>query len=309
MYRFLEMYQQYLPKSFCPFLSKSFPQLKFDNIKRIIDQDLGIDLDDNNENNVAADQTSDTDVLSLLKNLNEKLHAKETRNQELENMVQPLTEENEMLKEQLKQRGFNIANMRRLFGATGFQEKIDEFLESKKTKFTEKLDQMEQKLKTLQDLKTSSLEKLTTQRKSTGQDTNERLKTILEENEKLLARIKTVEAEAFEANRALKAQNEEVGRLVNELVALRVERDDIAEDLQMIKMEKLLNQEKKNEDLLVAPVDAGLEKKEQELNEEKKDVQSGQEELEKDEEAELQKHLGANKDMRTMLLAELGIVL
>jgi hypothetical protein len=35
-YRFLKNWQDYLPKTFCPFFSKQFLPINFDNIKRIL---------------------------------------------------------------------------------------------------------------------------------------------------------------------------------------------------------------------------------------------------------------------------------
>ena len=146
--RFLEMYQQFLPKSFCPFLSKSFPTLRFENIKRMVDQDLNISLTETVQS--FGRPSSEADILKLLKNLNDNLESKDIKNKGLEDNLQLLREENEKLREQLKQRALNVPNLRKLFGATGFQEKIDDFLNAYKFRFIDKIDQIEKRVKDLQ---------------------------------------------------------------------------------------------------------------------------------------------------------------
>src|SRR4051812_35609256 len=109
LFSFAEMYQQFLPKSFCPFLSKPFPQLKFESIRRMIDQDLSLTFNEN----ISMRSNSDADILKLLKNLNENIDSKDIKNKELENHTEALELENERLKDQLKQRVLNVSNLRK----------------------------------------------------------------------------------------------------------------------------------------------------------------------------------------------------
>lgn len=290
---FLEVYQQYLPKSFCPFLSKTFPQLNFESIRRMIDQDVGVDFNDSTSNKGNAE----SDMLKLLQNLNNNLETKDNKNKELENLLEEVREENEKLKEQMERRIFSVTNLRRLLGASGFQEKIDDFLGSYKQKVSEKIDQIEKRVMTLQNDKLDFVNKTLSEHQEKLKLNNENevekiteLETLIKEkdneikslselihekelaNKKLEKHRTDIQNELEESLRKNEAFIEKNKALKGQQLQLITEKEDLIEKMKKLEQEiasltQIANElsQKENEEKSKNTQD--LDKKEAELKE------------------------------------------
>jgi len=207
---FLENYQQFLPKSFCPFLSKTFPQLNFDHIRRMIDQDICTEMNDFIQYSNRASNDEAAETLRLIKNLTNNVDTKEKRMNELAESLQKMHEENETLKGQLKHKLLSVENMRKLLGETNFEERVQEYAVSLRDAFANKISQLEEKVAQLHGEKLSALNKKLGEYKANFSVSNSATNEKLESYE---ARVKEMEEKIQELNATLESTQDTKKRI------------------------------------------------------------------------------------------------
>jgi len=179
-------------------ISETFPQLNFDHIRRMIDQDLNTEMNDFIQYSNRASNDEAAETLRLIKNLTNNVETKEKRMNELAESLQKMHEENETLKGQLKHKLLNVDNMRKLLGETNFEEKVQEYAASLRDALVNKVSQLEKRVADLQNDKFAAVKKKIAEEKS----------NMSACNSLVTAKLEGYEAEVREREEKVKALNE-----------------------------------------------------------------------------------------------------
>jgi Chromosome segregation ATPases len=88
---------------------------------------------------------------------------RENKINELEEVIKKMQEENEKLKDQVKNKGLTVNNLRKLLGVTGYQDKLDQLVNTTQNTYEIKIKLLEEKISTLAKQK---IQELTTKLKN-----------------------------------------------------------------------------------------------------------------------------------------------
>lgn len=145
----MKKYSAYLPKSFCPMLSKSFPRINFEYLQKLINEDESFSL--SRSFSSSTNMNENGRVIQLLKTLNATAETKECRIQELEDMLKAQAEYLNKFKGQLlRPKPITSSDLNELLEKNGFQEKVKSMFNEMNEKCQNHLDILQQQLENLQ---------------------------------------------------------------------------------------------------------------------------------------------------------------
>ena len=231
----MKKYSAYLPKSFCPMLSKSFPRINFEYLQKLVNEDESFSLSRSFSGSMNMNENGR--VIQLLKTLNATSQTKEMRIQELEDMLKAQTEYLNKFKGQLRPKLMDSSDLNELLEKNGFQDKVNSMTNEMSQKYQSQLDILQQSLENLQLMKIEPFEAAIKKiREEIGADS-------IEDQGKGVAKLVKELKERYEKKihnhiRALEERRIEKAQIIDHLEMMEEKMENLSLESKQIKEEK-----------------------------------------------------------------------